>query len=168
MMNVIRVLVVLLLSLFMSAWLSGCDREEGGNHAASSSADGHDHDHEDEADHDRDGDDHDHGEDEPLGTAMIGDVEIEAVQGHGEAAAGKELHIEITLPYSDSGATEVRVWIGTEDRFASVVEKADYSSGSGEYSAHAVAPDPLPENAAWWIEITQPDGTVHTGSIGLK
>ncbi|MFG0291881.1 MAG: hypothetical protein ACF8MJ_01875 [Phycisphaerales bacterium JB050] len=161
MMNVFRVLVVLLLSLSMSAWLSGCDREEGENHATTSSTDGHDHDHDDEADHD-------HGEDEPLGTAMIGDIEIEAVQGHGEAAAGKELHIEITLPYSDNGATEVRVWIGTEDRFASVVEKADYSSGSKQYSAHADAPDPLPENAAWWIEITQPDGTVHTGSIGLK
>lgn len=176
MLNNFRLLAVLMLSLSLTAYLAGCDGEESGGQTRTSSTGGDDHDHDhDDHDHDHgDDEDHDHGDhdhdgdDVSLGSAMIGDVEIEAHQGHGEAAAGKELHIVIELPYADSGATEVRVWIGTEDRFASVVEKAGYSADKGTYDAHAVAPDPLPENAAWWIEITQPDGSVHTGSIGLK
>ena len=111
--------------------------------------------------------DHDHSDAEPLGKAMIGSVEVEAWQGHGYAAAGKELHLTVKLPYSDSGASTIRVWIGTEDRFASVVERATYAPSHDDYDAHAVVPDPLPENAAWWIEITKPDGSVHLGNMPL-
>lgn len=112
-------------------------------------------------------DDHDHSDAHPLGKAMIGDIEIEAWQGHGRAAAGKELHLALKIPHTDSGATTVRVWVGTENRFASVVERASYSSSRNGYSTHVTAPDPLPENAAWWIEITKPDGSVHLGSMKL-
>lgn len=113
-------------------------------------------------------DDHDHGEEVALGTATVGDFEVEAFQGHGETEPGKEMHLVVKLPYNDSGASEVRAWIGTEDRFASVVGKGDYAASHDDYDIHAVAPDPLPEGAAWWIEITQPDGTTHVGSIDLR
>lgn len=113
-------------------------------------------------------DDHDHGEEVALGTATVGDLEVEAFQGHGETEPGKEMHLVVKLPYNDSGASEVRAWIGTEDRFASVVGKGEYASSHDDYDIHAVAPDPLPEGAAWWIEVTQPDGSTHVGSIDLR
>lgn len=172
MFNMIRLMAALMLSMSTAAYLVGCGSEESSNPSQTASNSDHDHDHDEgeDQDHDHEGEDydHDHGDEVSLGTAMIGDIQIEAAQGHGEAAAGKELHIVVKLPYTDNGASEVRVWIGTEDRFASVVEKAEYASSHDDYDAHAVCPDPLPEDAAWWIEITQPDGSVHTGSIGLK
>ena len=32
------------------------------------------------------------------------------------------------------------------------------------YGIHAMAPDPLPENAMWWIEIENPDGSKGLGA----
>lgn len=163
--DLVKLFSVSALCASMSILGVGCDSESESPASAQEHAD--DHDHADE-DHDHDEDGHDHDDEVSLGTAMIGDIEIEASQGHGEAAPGKELHLVVKLPYSDSGASEVRVWIGTEDRFASVVERAQYASSHDDYDAHAVAPDPLPDNAAWWIEITKPDGTVEVGSIELR
>jgi hypothetical protein len=58
----------------------------------------------------------------------------------------------------------VRAWIGTEDRTMSFVGKGEYAPSHDDYDIHAIAPDPLPENAMWWIEIEQPDGTKVVGS----
>ncbi|MEQ8765954.1 MAG: hypothetical protein RL885_18695 [Planctomycetota bacterium] len=107
--------------------------------------------------------DHEHAED-PLGTVLIGDLEVELAQGHGGVEAGKEGHLVVKLPYNDQGATIVRAWLGTEDRFASLVGKGEYAPSHDDYDIHAVAPDPLPENTMWWIEIEKPDGTKLLGS----
>ena len=107
--------------------------------------------------------DHAHAED-PLGTVTIGDLEVELAQGHGGIAAGKEGHLVVKLPYSDGGSTIVRAWIGTEDRTLSLVGKGEYAPSHDDYHVHAMAPDPLPAEALWWVEIEKPDGTKVVGS----
>ncbi len=158
--------------------LSGCS--EGGDPA---NTDAHDHteaDHDEsghthaEADHDDDhehahaeaDDDHDHahGEEVSIGSATIGDIAVDLAQGHGAVAAGKEGHLVVKLPYNDKGATIVRVWIGSSDRTLSYVGKGEYAPSHDGYDAHAIAPDPLPADAMWWIEIEKPDGTKAVGS----
>jgi hypothetical protein len=125
----------------------------------------------DEHGHEHTGDDHtphtdeDHHDEVSLGTVRIGEFDVELAQGHGAIASGKELHLVVKLPYTDRGATVVRAWIGTEDRFASVVARGEYAASHDDYDIHAIAPDPLPENTMWWIEIEKPDGEKLVGSI---
>ena len=99
-----------------------------------------------------------------LGKITLGEFEVDLAQGHGVVAAGKEGHLVIKLPYSDQGATIVRAWVGSEDRTSSYVGKGEYAAAHDAYDVHASAPDPLPENARWWIELDLPDGTKHLGS----
>jgi hypothetical protein len=111
---------------------------------------------------------HGHAHDEvPLGTFDIGGISVIAAQGHGKVEAGKEGHLVIKLPYSDKGASTVRAWIGSEDRTLSEVGKGDYAPSHDDYDIHAVAADPLPEGAKWWIEIEKPDGSKTVGSLPL-
>ena len=124
---------------------------------------GHSHPHPHGAEH-GDGDQgHEH-EEVSLGKAMVGDLEVELAQGHGAVEPGKECHLVVKLPFSDEGATVVRAWIGTEDRTASRIGKADYAPAHDDYDVHAVAPEPLPDGALWWIELEKPDGTKMVGS----
>jgi len=113
---------------------------------------------------DADGEDHAHDE-VPLGMVQIGDLEVELAQGHGNVEAGKESHLVVKLPYNDKGETIVRAWLGTEDRTFSLVGKGEYASSHDDYDVHAVAPDPLPANVMWWIEIEKPDGSKLVGSM---
>lgn len=155
---------------------SGNDADDGHTHAP-----GEEHEHGSEAgDHHGQGDDGDrgrghagadpheegHGDMFALGPVELGGLTVRALQGHGEAAAGKELHLVVELPEEAAGST-VRAWIGTDDRLASMVALAEYSESGGGHELHAVAPDPLPENAAWWIEVERSDGTTHVGSVPL-
>ncbi len=107
--------------------------------------------------------DHSHAEDS-LGTVQVGDLDVELAQGHGGIEAGKEGHLVVKLPYSDNGSTVVRAWIGTKDRTLSYVGKGQYAPSHDDYDIHASAPNPLPENPMWWIEIEKPDGTKSVGS----
>lgn len=110
-------------------------------------------------------DEEDHAHDETaLDPATIGDMIVELAQGHGGVEAGKESHLVVKLPYNDNGATVVRAWIGTEDRTLSFVGKGEYAPSHDDYDIHAMAPDPLPANTMWWIEIEKPDGTKTVGS----
>lgn len=127
------------------------------------------HTHEDGSTHDdhaeepaAEGEDHAHDE-TPLGTVTIGDMEVELAQGHGKVEAGKEGHLVVKLPYNDNGETIVRAWIGTEDRTMSLVGKGEYAPSHDDYDVHAVAPDPLPEDVMWWVEIQKPDTTKAVG-----
>ena len=123
-------------------------------------ADGSTHEH-----HDEESSEHDHEHDEiALEPAMVGDMRVELAQGHGGLAAGKESHLVVKLPYNDNGATTVRAWIGTEDRTLSYVGKGEYAPSHDDYDIHAMAPDPLPDNVLWWVEIEKPDGTKVVGS----
>lgn len=109
--------------------------------------------------------DHAHHDDEvALDPATIGNMTVELAQGHGAVETGKEGHLIVKLPYNDNGATVVRAWIGTEDRTLSFVGKGEYAPSHDDYDIHAIAPDPLPENPMWWIEIEKPDGTKVVGS----
>ena len=99
-----------------------------------------------------------------IGTVTIGDMKVSLAQGHGKIAAGKEGHLVVKLPYRDDGATIVRAWIGTKDRTLSMVGKGTYAPSHDDYDVHVNAPDPLPENTMWWIEIAKPDGTKAVGS----
>lgn len=158
----------------------GCKRSEekkpapapaSTNDSAHVHADGTTHD--DHGDEDRgeeghEGEDHHDHDEVALGTAKIGELEVELAQGHGIVAAGKEGHLVVKLPYNDKGASIVRAWIGTEDRLASVVGKGTYAPSHDDYDIHAIAPDPLPENVMWWIEIEKPDGSKMVGSAKPK
>lgn len=108
-------------------------------------------------------DDHDHDEVE-LGTFTFGDMQVTLAQSHGLVEPGKEGHLVVKLPYNDGGATIVRAWLGTEDRTLSYVGRGEYSASHNDYDIHAMAPDPLPENTMWWVEIERPDGTKTIGS----
>ncbi|MBK8913026.1 MAG: hypothetical protein IPM64_00250 [Phycisphaerales bacterium] len=119
--------------------------------------------HQDHQSQDHKEEDHAHDE-ESLGSVTIGDMTIELAQGHGKVEAGKESHLVVKLPYNDKGTTIVRAWLGTEDRTMSQVGKGDYAPSHDDYDVHAVAPDPLPENVMWWIEIQKPDGSKVVGS----
>lgn len=140
----------------LSALLVGCGEKGGttdsGGSTPASAEEAHDHEHDEVA----------------LGTFIAGEMEIEAAQGHGNVEAGKEGHLVIKLPYKDDGATVVRAWIGTEDRTLSSVGKGEYAPSHDDYDIHAVAPDPLPADAKWWVEVEKPDGSKTVGSIAAK
>jgi len=153
--------------------LAGCDARNASDGAVAHDHDhdGHDHDHDghdhehDGHDHDHDGHDHDHGEEMPLPPLVIGDLSIACSQFHGPLQAGTEGHLAVKLPYSDDGASVVRAWIGGEDRTMSMVGLGVYAASHDDYDIHTMAPDPLPADARWWIEIEQPDGTTLLGSV---
>lgn len=151
--------------LAVSAALVACGEKQG------PAADDHGHPHAEGEDHAHSADegaaedDHDHGKEVSLGSFMAGDIEIEAAQAHGAIEAGKEGHLVIKLPYEDDGASVVRAWIGTEDRTMSSVGKGEYAASHDDYDIHTMAPDPLPADVKWWVEVEKPDGTKLVGSI---
>ena len=148
------------LALCLLTPLFACGKDGASGHGHSHADGDHSHDPVSET---PDEGDHDH-EMVPLGVARLGELEVNLAQGHGGIAAGKENHLVVTLPYSDGGASVVRVWIGTEDRTKSMVSKADFDTERGSYDVHATAPSPLPQNAQWWVEIQKPDGTKVVGA----
>lgn len=174
-----NVMMTIVAAFVLAAYVAGCKKSEesassknqGAQPAATkSAADMHAHDdgttHADHESSEGDEGDHDHAHDEvSLGTAPIGDLEVEFAQGHGKIEAGKEGHLVVKLPYNDNGATIVRAWIGAEDRLKSVVGKGEYAPSHDDYDIHAVAPDPLPANAMWWVEVQKPDGTKLVGAV---
>lgn len=107
--------------------------------------------------------DHAHAE-VPLGSIEIDGMQLELAQGHGPVTAGEQAHLVVKLPYSDSGETVVRAWIGSQNRTLSYVGKGTYAAAHDDYDIHATAPDPLAEDARWWIEIVKPDGSKYLGS----
>ena len=160
------------------ALAAGCERQSPDAHTHAH-GDDHGHDHDDGHDHAHDGGDgHDHAHAQaggamddhalvPLGSVMLGDVSAEFSQGHGLVAAGKEMHLRVVLEPGDAGASEVRAWIGTQDRLASAVGRGEFAA-DGWYDLHAVAPDPLPAGAAWWVEVQRPDGSTEVGSVAFR
>lgn len=158
----------------LSLSLGACGNSGSGNDQAQSpSADEHaadTHTHADGSTHDNHAEDaqmgeEDHAHDEtPLDPATIGDMTVELAQSHGAIQAGQEGHLVVKLPYNDNGATVVRAWIGGQDRTLSFVGKGEYAHSHDDYDIHAIAPDPLPANTMWWIEIEKPDGAKVVGS----
>ena len=148
------ILYVLLLG---SCLLCACDGGHGHSHGDGT------HTHDDGSSHSHESAPDEH-EEVSLGATKVGDLELTLAQGHGKVAAGKECHLVVKLPYKDDGATAVRVWLGTPDRTTSLVTRAEYATDHDDYDAHAMAPDPLPEEVRWWIELEQPDGTKLIGS----
>lgn len=168
-MNQITTLVVLL-TAFPAVTLLGCGDDDAATESTSpantTAAPAGEHTHEDGSSHeDHNTEADDHHDEVSLGSAKVGDIDVEFAQGHGMVEAGKEGHLVIKLPYNDNGQSVVRVWIGTDDRDQYLVTKADYAADHDDYDAHAVAPDPMPEDAMWWVEVEKPDGTTATGSI---
>jgi len=152
---------ILALALSTPLWLVGCGESAGedNDEGTHTHADGTVHrDHEDSED-----EGHEHGEEVPLEDATIGEMTVALKQAHGAVEPGKQGHLVVKLPYNDDGATTVRAWIGTEDSTLSIVGKGEYAPSHDDYDIHTIAPDPLPENAMWWIEIEKPDGTKAVG-----
>lgn len=164
-----RSILVPTLALLVVLATGGCKDPLGDTAAVDSPAPADDdHMHPDGTTHDdRPTDDLEHDE-VSLGTVRIGDLDVEAFQAHGVVEAGKESHLVVKLPYNDRGATIIRAWIGTEDRLASYVGRGEYAESHDDFDVHATAPDPLPADVRWWIEIEQPDGTRAVGSIAPR
>jgi hypothetical protein len=97
-----------------------------------------------------------------LDAITIDGMRVELTQNHGPVNAGEEEHLIVRVDGEDILA--VRVWIGTEDRTLSYVGKGEYAVLNDAFEAHTMAPDPLPENTMWWIEIEKADGTKVIGS----
>lgn len=114
--------------------------------------------------HDAGADHHDHGEEAPLPPATLGDMTVQLAQGHGPLKAGQTGHLVVKLPYNDNGATVVRAWISGIDHTLSPVGQGVYAPSHDDYDVSAVAPEPLPKDAMWWVEIEKPDGTKLLGS----
>lgn len=166
------------LTCSLALLFAGCKKEEpsrqehpGTAATAEKNAGSKTHAHADGSTHDDDAgsegaeDSHDHAHDEvSLGTVEIGDMKVELAQGHGKVEARKEGHLVVKLPYNDKGESIVRAWIGTKDRTMSQVGKGEYAPSHDDYDVHAVAPDPLPKDVMWWIEIQKPDGSKIVGS----
>ena len=160
--------IVLALLVASGLSLAACSKSDSHDHTQSATDSSHTHadgsSHTDHADDTHMGEE-DHAHDEaPLPPATIGEMTLELAQGHGAITAGQEGHLVVKLPYSDNGSTIVRAWIGTDDRTLSYVGKGDYAPSHDDYDIHAMAPNPLPENTMWWIEIEKPDGTKIVGS----
>lgn len=161
--------ILIALGITAGAVLGGCSKSEPSTdphagetaeeHAAHASHEGHDHD--DHAGHD------DHGDRHELGTTTIGGLQATCWQVHGEAEPGKELFLMVKLDEATPGGSTLRAWIGTDDRLSALVSKGEFDADEGLYGVHAEAPDPLPEGAAWWIEVETPEGETQTGSIAL-
>ncbi len=145
----------------------GCKRDsvEQENSPAPENASNGDHAHAEGADDDPGRQASGHHDEVSIGSVAIGDLTVAFAQGHGKVEPGREGHLVVKLPYNDKGATTVRAWLGTEDRTASFVGKGQYAPSHDDYDVHAIAPDPLPENVMWWIEIEKPDGKKVVGSI---
>ncbi|MDA1264010.1 MAG: hypothetical protein O2816_02900 [Planctomycetota bacterium] len=128
---------------------------------------GHGHDHGPNGhEHAGEGEDaHEHGEEVSLGTAAVGDLTCEFAQGHGAVVAGGEGHLVVKIKGGDGGKSTVRAWIGTKDRGASLVGLGEYAASHDDYDIHAEAPDPLPADVMWWVEVEKPDGSKVVGSV---
>ena len=125
---------------------------------------GPDHDHDHDHDHEHEHQDHEH-DTVPLGRTQLGDLWVECAQDHGAVSAGHESYLSVSLAGDDAGDHLVRAWIGTRDRTRSRVALGEYDAGHKSYGLHVVAPSPLPQGFAWWIEVERPDGTLLVGSI---
>lgn len=154
-------LIVATLSLSVML-LGGCSEGEPPTDTHSHGDHDHDHGHGGHDDH------HHHGDEAPIGTAVIGAVETEVSQSHGDLAPGKVLAIAVKLPDSQEGAVKVRAWVGTEDRSGSEVGEGVYAPSHDDYDIHVTTPDPLPDGAKWWIEVEYPDGRTELGSIDAR
>jgi len=159
-------LISLVLGMFLVVGVAACSESssnDGDSHSADSGSHAHDgitHD-----DHGAEEGSEDPAHDETsLGTVSIDGMDVELAQGHGAVAPGKEGHLIVKLPYSDSGDSVVRAWIGTSDRTLSLVGKGEYALLDGVYNIHAMAPSPLPTDTMWWIEVEKSDGTKVLGS----
>lgn len=163
-----KIKYTLLSTLALSALLVSCGDKDKHGHSHDDSTPKHK-DHEEHKGHEGHDDhhDHDHGEEVTLGSHEIDGIKVEAAQGHGAVEAGKEGHLILKLPYNDNGETVVRVWIGTADKTLSSAGKGIYAPSHDDYDIHTMAPDPLPADTKWWVEISKPDGTKATGSIPL-
>jgi len=159
----------LVLALTAAFWIAGCG---GSDDSSDMHGDDHDHPHGEHDGHDH-GDGQDHGVTEEHGPMMdlanfaIGDMDVHAQQAGGPVRAGQEYVLFVTLPESNAAQPVVRAWIGTDDRTLSGgVATADYEEG--HYHVHVMAPTPLPQDAMWWVEVEQADGTKLVGSTALQ
>lgn len=150
MMLMFRMLFAFSATLMIAGCGGGDDHDHGEDHAG--------HNHDEEGAH---GDDHSDAKDLP--DATIGGVSVK-LQQVAPIKAGEEVVLLVKLPESSESQTIVRAWLGGEDRTLYRVEKGHYVADEGVYDVHVTAPDPLPADAMWWVEVEKPDGSKAVGS----
>lgn len=145
----LRLLSCLVLPASLVVPLAGCGKDSEPAPAAA-----HDHDHDHDHDHAHEGGmnagGHSHGEPNPLGSAVVGAMTVEAIL-EGTAEAGKEA----SFVFKVTGGTPkaVRFWIGTKDDKGAMRVKAELEEGEAGYHAHAEVPSPLADDAKLVVEV---------------
>lgn len=107
--------------------------------------------------------DESHAQSTTLGSASLAGRSYEAA-AFGPVVAGGEGHFELSASGGDAPAA-LRAWIGLEDGRGSM--KSLLESSGDSYHLHLMAPDPLPEGAALWLEAEDAAGETSTASIPL-
>lgn len=132
------------------------------DHADGDGHDGHDH----AADDGHDDDRHDHGEgdheDHALSVELAG--ASYTVTLHGAVAAGGEAHADIVR--SGPATAALRAWVGVEGGRGSMKALVEFGAADTAH-AHIMAPDPLPEGSALWLEASDDAGERSTASVPL-
>ncbi|MCK6490400.1 MAG: hypothetical protein L6R48_19165 [Planctomycetes bacterium] len=133
--------------LALAAPLNAADDHAGHNHAG--------------------GDAHAHGKTEAVGLVDISVYKV-AVSASGTIAAGKEWHVELQLNPAQPAPKAIRVWVGTDSGRESVRAKAEAEKDAkGEFSAHVLVPNPIPNDSKLWISIEAENGQSIKGSLPI-
>lgn len=133
--------------LALAAPLSAADDHAGHNHAGGGA--------------------HAHGKTEAVGLVDIGVYKV-AVSASGAIAAGKEWHVELQLNPAQPVPKAIRVWVGTDLGRESMKAKAEAEKDAkGEFAAHVVIPNPIPNDSKLWISIEAENGQSIKGSLPI-
>jgi hypothetical protein len=105
-----------------------------------------------------------------LGTSTIGPYSVHATRDGGEIKAGGDSPIDVRVTGEGPKVAVVRFWIGTQDAAGSIKAKAEIEDPNdpNRWHTHAEVPEPLPADAALWVEIEDEKGVKSVGSFGLK
>lgn len=118
------------------------------------------HAHDENADHSHEEqepvEDHHAGEEEELGTIVLGEYTITVGQ-KGDIHPGEEGLLTISFAQQPEGIAVVRAWIGNEQADGVRKESAEKEDESS-FHAHVSVPDSLPDGAQAWIEIQTAEG----------
>ena len=163
------------LTASLMLWLAmtlGCEKKpeqpkSGSSPAAQKDEHGYDSGSHEGHEHGAEGSSHEHhaGERHELGATKVGEFEVSASYS-GTIAPGKEVDVDLALKGERGKVAAIRAWIGAEDAKGSIKAKAA-PEGAG-YHAEVEAPDPLPADAAVWVEIETHQGQMLVGSLVLK
>ncbi|MCA9284198.1 MAG: hypothetical protein KDA22_03215 [Phycisphaerales bacterium] len=164
-------------SVVALAALGSCGRHgetQPGGTGPVATPDAHDHDGDGHAGHDHDGDHGDHGDMGShgamvdLGTATIANFEVHCSRDEGDITAGGEIAVDVHVTGDLAPIAAVRIWYGAADAAGSIKARADIEDPKdpAHWHTHVEVPDPIPAEAAVWVELEIAGVGKRTASFG--